>query len=90
EFVLLLPEQDLAGASIAVERVRAAVQARALVHPQSEHGVVTISGGLASSSSIVPLTAEGLLHAADLALFESKAVGRNTLTVVSEAPRALT
>ena len=84
EFVVLLPEQDLAGASVAVERIRAAVHARRLLHPASEHGVVTISGGLASSASVVPLTADGLLRAADLALFEAKADGRNTLTVVPE------
>ena len=83
EFVLLLPEQDLAGASVAVERARAAVQARQLPHPQSEHGVVTISGGLAASTSVLPLTGDGLLRAADLALYDAKAVGRNRLTVAA-------
>ena len=81
EFVLLLPEQDLHGASVAVQRVRAAVQQRQLLHPASEHGVVTVSAGLACSSSAVPLTADGLLRVADRALFEAKAVGRNALTV---------
>ena len=84
EFVLLLPEQDLQGAAVAVERVRAAVQATRLAHPASEPGVVTVSAGLASSTSVVPLTGDGLLRAADGALFASKAAGRNTVTVVPE------
>ena len=90
EFVLLLPEQDLSGASVALERVRAAVQARGLAHPTSEHGVVTVSGGLTSSASVVPLTADGVLRAADRALFAAKAAGRNTVTLVPAPVAALT
>ncbi|MCW2608665.1 MAG: diguanylate cyclase response regulator [Frankiales bacterium] len=85
EFVVLLPEQDLAGATVALERIRTAVQGQRLVHPDSEHGVVTLSAGLAASTGTAPLSSEGLLHAADLALYEAKAAGRNTIAVAAEA-----
>lgn len=46
--------------------------------------MVTISGGLTSSAGAGPLTPEGLLHAADLVLYEAKAAGRNTLRVAAQ------
>ena len=80
EFLILLPEQDQASASIALERVRAVVQDLALPHPNNPPtGVVTISGGLAESGSEVALTVNDWLRHADAALYQAKAGGRNRI-----------
>ena len=77
EFVLLLPDQDLSGATIAAERVRRAVRAAGLEHTGSEHGVVTVSAGLAQSVDGAAGSGKRLLDAADQALFVAKARGRD-------------
>ena len=78
EFVLVLPGADLAQAQASAERIRAAVQAAAIPHPNSPLGpVVTISLGLAASIPDIGTHPEQLLHAADDALYQAKAQGRN-------------
>jgi diguanylate cyclase (GGDEF)-like protein len=78
EFVLVLPGADLADAYASAERIRAAVQAAAIPHPDSPLGpVVTISLGLAASIPCVGTPSEQLLRAADDALYQAKAEGRN-------------
>lgn len=78
EFVLVLPGANLADAYASAERIRAAVQAAAIPHPDSPLGpVVTISLGLAASIPCVGTPSEQLLRAADDALYQAKAEGRN-------------
>ena len=78
EFVVLLPETDEPGALDIAERIRAAVSGLTILHGGSDFGVVTISIGVASA---IPghqaETAADLLSAADGALYEAKAGGRN-------------
>ncbi|MBN8875125.1 MAG: diguanylate cyclase [Rhodospirillales bacterium] len=49
EFVVLLPDTDHAGALHMAERIRLAVRALAKPHPESPHGFVTVSLGVATA-----------------------------------------
>lgn len=78
EFLILLPEQSLDGATAAVERARLAIQALGVEHPNNPPaGVVTISGGIAESGPSEALSVSEWLRRADLALYQAKADGRN-------------
>jgi two-component system chemotaxis response regulator CheY len=82
EFLVLLPEQTVASATVAVDRIRTAVQDLGLVHPDNPPvGVVTISGGVAESGPAETLGIDEWLHRADLALYRAKALGRNRIVV---------
>jgi diguanylate cyclase (GGDEF)-like protein len=72
EFVALLHGADATGAAVVAERLRAAVERLQLAHPDSPFGVVTVSVGTASATA-----PEGLIAAADKALYAAKAAGRN-------------
>jgi diguanylate cyclase (GGDEF)-like protein len=81
EFLLLLPATDAAPAARLVEGVRAELLQRALPHPGSPEGVVTLSAGVAAR---VPSPAESALQlvaAADAALVRAKREGRNRVVV---------
>ncbi|MDQ3697460.1 MAG: diguanylate cyclase [Gemmatimonadota bacterium] len=79
EFVVVLPEQQLEGATAFAERVRQRVAEAPLVQeaggrdPQS----LTISIGLAAFPSLDVSTVEDLIARADEALYRAKASGRN-------------
>jgi len=78
EFVLVLPSADMADAYASAERIRTAVEAAAIVHADSPLGpVVTVSVGVAAGIPTVGSNPEHLLRAADDALYQAKAQGRN-------------
>jgi diguanylate cyclase (GGDEF)-like protein len=79
EFVILLPNTSEEQARIAAERVRVAIEKA----PWKERPV-TASIGVATTTD-----AEGaaLLAQADIALYASKAAGRNRITHISDVPR---
>jgi diguanylate cyclase (GGDEF)-like protein len=83
EFVVLLPETDIAGSMTAAQRVGAAVRNAAFPlvgHSAFETVGVTISVGVA----VFPRHAQNgvdLLDAADQALYGAKAAGRNTVVL---------
>jgi two-component system cell cycle response regulator len=79
EFLVLLPQQGLRGGMVFAERLRRAVHDLGLVHEGNQpSGVVTFSIGVAALSEAVEGTSsEELLNAADRALYEAKARGRN-------------
>jgi diguanylate cyclase (GGDEF)-like protein len=85
EFVVLLPETDIAGSLTAAQRVGAAVRDSAfpLVGQSAyETAWVTVSVGVA----VFPRHAQNgvdLLDAADQALYGAKAAGRNTVVLAS-------
>ncbi|UXH77997.1 diguanylate cyclase domain-containing protein [Roseateles amylovorans] len=81
EFAVLMPDTDEAGALQAAERIRAAVAARSIPHEASltaDH--VTVSLGVVSCTPDRQgsrMTVESLMAAADRALYDAKAAGRN-------------
>ena len=86
EFVLLLPDTDAAGAAETAERIRAAIEATAIIHAGNAPGVVTVSVGVASG--VPGMTADStaaLLTAADAALYGAKTAGRNRVLCADRA-----
>jgi diguanylate cyclase (GGDEF)-like protein len=82
EFLLILPEQTLDTALVAVERVRSAVQRLAIPQPAAgPGGRLTLSAGIAAFDPDEAPTAEELLQRADAALYRAKSAGRNQLAL---------
>jgi diguanylate cyclase (GGDEF)-like protein len=78
ELLVALPEQDAATATVAAERMRAAIEALAIPHPGlAPGGVVTVSGGVSCFEPDDSVTA--LLARADAALYQAKEAGRNRI-----------
>ncbi|MFY9580250.1 MAG: diguanylate cyclase [Gaiellaceae bacterium] len=83
EFVLVLPGTDLDGAVQVAERIRAARAERVVLSAEGEPIRVTASFGVAAFPEAS--TAEGLLAAADGALYQAKRAGKNRVAATSEA-----
>ena len=81
EFVILLPETDLAAAVAVAEKVRRAVEAFRF-HARGKRIPITVSCGVAQLRE--GDTVDAAFHRADQALYRAKAEGRNR-TVVEEA-----
>jgi diguanylate cyclase (GGDEF)-like protein len=86
EFLLVLPEQTLDTARIAVERVRRAVERLTIKHTAAGLSVLTLSGGISAYAPGDPTTAEELLRQADAALYRAKSAGRNRIGVADNLP----
>jgi diguanylate cyclase (GGDEF)-like protein len=81
EFVLVLPGTDLAGAIQVAERVRAGLAGRVIIAADGQPMAVTASLGVAAFPETA--TAEGLLAAADGALYDAKRGGKNRVAAAS-------
>jgi diguanylate cyclase (GGDEF)-like protein len=77
EFVAVLPNVDAAGAMLTAEAMRARVHQIGLENHGSPIGRLTISVGVCSVVPTAGLTREGLVDAADTALYRAKSNGRN-------------
>lgn len=77
EFVIVVADAQGDDALRLAELVRHSVEALAMEHAPSTHGVVTISGGVAVAIPDGSMAMESLLHNADEALYRAKAQGRN-------------
>jgi two-component system cell cycle response regulator len=81
EFLLLLPETDLAGAIAVAEKARALVERERFVDEDGKVIAVTLSIGLASLDDLAlpreRTTAKELIAAADRSLYRAKEEGRN-------------
>ena len=70
EFAIIMPHTELKDADMVINRLRVAVS-------QLEEHQITISGGLTD----IGISGESAYKCADLALYESKANGRNTISI---------
>ena len=79
EFLLVLPETDLAGAVAVAEKARALVERERFVDEEGKAVAVTLSIGLAAVDEMPreKLTAKELIAAADRSLYRAKDEGRN-------------
>ncbi|HEY7196329.1 MAG TPA: diguanylate cyclase [Gaiellaceae bacterium] len=75
EFAVVLPATDLEGAELVAERLRAAMERRAVPGHNGIPITVTASFGVAAYPDV--LTEEDLFAAADDALYAAKAAGKN-------------
>ncbi|MFK7928596.1 MAG: diguanylate cyclase [Myxococcota bacterium] len=90
EFCALFHDQGLQGASIAAERMRAAVVALNIEHPANSAGpCVTVSAGVARHPATESIDIEQVLQRADEALYESKAQGRDRVRTWQQDARVL-
>jgi len=84
EFVLLLPQTDLAGAQVVAERVRQSVENANMDHAGNALSL-TVSLGLASTDSCPVRTSEELFELADAACRDAKRGGRNRVRFCRDA-----
>jgi len=88
EFIAIMPATDKVGALKIAEDVLHTISDLNMPHVESDYGIVTLSIGVATLEPTSQLlTAEAnvqvLLSAADRALYEAKAAGRNTISIDS-------
>lgn len=83
EFLLIFPETDITTAQRLTDALRQALVARALPHDKSPLGYVTLSAGVAATMQGSYDSADGLLQAADDALYEAKQNGRNQIRLAA-------
>ncbi len=84
EFAVILPNTPIGGAVEVAEMIRSGVKALQLAHPNSDVSrYVTLSLGVASGvpNRTLNFLPETLITAADKALYEAKAAGRDRLCV---------
>lgn len=77
EFLLILPDTDAVTAQRLAERVCATIAELEIPHEQSPLSLVTVSAGTAVLTKGLYKDADGLLRAADKALYQAKQNGRN-------------
>jgi diguanylate cyclase (GGDEF)-like protein len=78
EFAVILPATEVEGARRVAEHLRRRAEALAVPHPASDvAAVVTVSCGVAALVPEIGLEPEILVRAADRALYDAKAAGRN-------------
>jgi len=79
EFAVVLPNTPEDGARQVAGRIRAAIHALAMPHEGNSHGVVTVSIGCATQNPHAGSRLDGLIDAADHALYRAKHAGRNAV-----------
>ena len=85
EFCVLMPGTSLDVAAVAAEKLRKAVEAVTVMYSGSKLPPVTISGGVAAFPADAK-SPQDLLAAADQALYQAKANGRNCMVRYDDLP----
>jgi diguanylate cyclase (GGDEF)-like protein len=81
EFVVVLPDTTPEGAASLAEKIRTAISDLAIEHAGSEYGRVTASIGAAGWIPERDSDASAVIRAADEALYNAKATGRNKVAL---------
>ncbi|WP_325078590.1 diguanylate cyclase domain-containing protein [Sphaerospermopsis aphanizomenoides] len=85
EFAILLPNTNIHGAVHIAKQIQEKLARIAISHPGSlVSDQVTLSIGIVSIIPTVEITKEKIIAAADQALYQAKAQGRNTYSVYAE------
>ena len=87
EFVVLLAHADARTAHPVGDRLRAAVEARAIEHPGTG-GVVTVSAGVATVGPRESCDPYAVIGRADAALYAAKEAGRNQVCLADAATQS--
>ncbi len=88
EFAIVLPNTPLRGAGVLGKRVRQAVEAACTALGDGSEVKVTVSVGVAAIAPRAGSEAATLVRAADLALYEAKSAGRNTVRLGTTEAKA--
>jgi two-component system chemotaxis response regulator CheY len=86
EFLCIFPEQSLATATVAAERMRSGLEQMAIPHAGAATGVLTISAGLAMLDPGDSRSVGDVVKSADDALYRAKELGRNRIEHASPPP----
>ena len=81
EFLILLVDADHQVARKVAQRILRNIRSRAIPHPTSDLGYVTLSIGVATSTVTDDDGISAVVNAADKALYQSKHTGRDRVTV---------
>jgi diguanylate cyclase (GGDEF)-like protein len=82
EFAMVLPDTDLAHAAVLAERLRSEIETLRFHGPSGKELGVTASIGVSSAGKAAP-DKPALIAAADGALYEAKAAGKNRVALAS-------
>ncbi|MBD5654826.1 MAG: GGDEF domain-containing protein [Candidatus Eremiobacteraeota bacterium] len=86
EFVVVFPDTPLMGTLSLAERIRSVVEHLEISHAGKALGPVTVSIGVGYAADVGTIDQETLFKAADHALYEAKAAGRNRVQLGSTEP----
>lgn len=90
EFAVVLPDTESDGALLVAEMIRANIEALGIPHVHGPSGMMTVSIGVATTVPTRHAAVSELIEAADKALYEAKAGGRNQVRAHSGSVSAQT
>lgn len=85
EFLILMVDADELAASKVARRILRNIHSRAIPHPTSNSGHVTLSIGVATATVTDNDNISAVINAADKALYQSKQTGRDQVTVSADS-----